>query len=1347
MERGGPQAVLRLFLFGSPRLENDGRHVSISRRKALALLAYLAASRRAHARDELAALLWAEQDQSGARTSLRRDLSILKQAIGDDVLTTDQQQVDVRLDGALWLDVARFDTLLDTARAHAHADGRICDDCAAHLTDAAALYAGNFMAGFSLPDSAAFEEWQFFEAERLRQRLAGALQRLIEWHIDRGEYERGIDYARRWLALDQLHEPAHRRLMQLYAWAGQQSAALRQYQECARLLKAELDAPPEEVTTALYEAIRLKQLPPPDRTAPPNGSSSAAPSGLHQTVRYCLAADGVRLAYAAIGNGPPLVKVANWLSHLEYDWQSPIWRHWLAGMARDHTLIRYDERGCGLSDWDVADMSFEAWVRDLETVVDAAGVQRFPLIGISQGGPIAIEYALRHPERVSHLVLYGTYARGKLKRNPSPQQVEEIDTLLKLIRLGWGRENPAFRQVFASLFIPDATLEQHRWFNDLQRASASPENAVRIVAGFNPIDVQAQAAQLRVPALVLHARNDQRVPFEEGRLLASLIPGARFVTLESRNHILLEHDQAWEQFQIEVRQFLAADTPPDQPSPPIELTGRSGPRHLPPVVGGFIGRAKELADIHNLIVADPACRLLALIGPGGNGKTRLAIEVAQRALAAFPDGVCFAPMASVAEAAFVPMALAEALNFNLAGTATLEAQVLNYLRDKQLLLILDNFEHVTAAAGWLADILAAAPRVKLLITSRERLNVQAEWVYAVGGMTFPPDDHRAADEGLSPDEYSAVSLFMQRARQAVVRFAPTPDDLSAIIRICQLVDGSPLAIELAAAWVNVLDCAAIAAEIQRGLDVLTAHRRDVAAHHRSMQAVFDQTWQRLPSAEQRVFKQLAVFRGGFLRPAAAQVAEASLDNLSTLVDKSLLRRDPAGRYQVHELLRQYAAARLAESPDDEARTFDRHGQYYAGFLADRFDDILNGRQLDLMQQTEAEIANLRAAWQWAVAHGHSQFMRPAVPTIWSFCEFRCRYLEGVNLLTQALDVLPARSADEALPPVRAHALVLLAWLLIRLGRLSEAEERATESLALHERLNLPPVPGVATDPRVALGILASIRGDTVAMTALGEQAVQLSEQHAHRWNRPYAYYLLARAALMQGDYDRAQINAQRASQAAQQSHDRWFLAYCLNELGNVALARDEFVSARDHFQASFVIRQEFDDREGMAIALNRLATAALRQGDTAEAGALYERSLGLYRELDDRGGLASTLNGLGFVAMACGNQTAAWGYYQQALAITHELRFAPLSLWVLLGVGELLLRTQRAERGVELLALVIHHPAGEREAARRAQHCLDRLGGALPSERYAASLQRGQAADLDTVSARLLTDLLVWQSM
>jgi pimeloyl-ACP methyl ester carboxylesterase len=256
-----------------------------------------------------------------------------------------------------------------------------------------------------------------------------------------------------------------------------------------------------------------------------------------------------------VGQGPPLVKAANWLSHLEYDWESPVWRHWLHGLSQHHRLIRYDERGCGLSDWDVADMSFEAWLNDLETVVDAVGVDRFPLLGISQGGAIAIAYAVRHPERVSRLILYGSYARGKLHRDLSAEKLLEAKTLIDLIKIGWGRENPAFRQVFSALFMPDGTPELFHAFNELQRVSSSPENAARIVSGFNEINVADLARQVTVPTLVLHARGDGRIPFEEGRLLAALIPNARFAPLESKNHVLLADEPAWQKFLIEFHRF------------------------------------------------------------------------------------------------------------------------------------------------------------------------------------------------------------------------------------------------------------------------------------------------------------------------------------------------------------------------------------------------------------------------------------------------------------------------------------------------------------------------------------------------------------------------------------------------------------------------------------------------------------------------------------------------------------------------------------------------------------------------------------------------------------------------
>jgi pimeloyl-ACP methyl ester carboxylesterase len=280
---------------------------------------------------------------------------------------------------------------------------------------------------------------------------------------------------------------------------------------------------------------------------------------IEQQIRYCTARDGVRIAHATIGSGPPLVKAANWLSHLEFDSHSPVWRHWIRELSRHHTLVRYDERGCGLSEWVVDEFSLDAWVRDLEAVVDALELERFPLLGISQGGPIAIAYTARHPERVSGLILCGSYARGRSHWNLSDRQREEGELLLRMISVGWGQDHAAFRQVFTSLFIPDCTPEQAHWFNELQRVSATPDNAARMVGAFHSLDVRPLAPRLDTPTLVLHGRGDLRVPFEEGQLLASLIPGARFVPLESRNHILLEGEPAWPRFLREVREFLGVE--------------------------------------------------------------------------------------------------------------------------------------------------------------------------------------------------------------------------------------------------------------------------------------------------------------------------------------------------------------------------------------------------------------------------------------------------------------------------------------------------------------------------------------------------------------------------------------------------------------------------------------------------------------------------------------------------------------------------------------------------------------------------------------------------------------------
>jgi pimeloyl-ACP methyl ester carboxylesterase len=288
--------------------------------------------------------------------------------------------------------------------------------------------------------------------------------------------------------------------------------------------------------------------------AAPAAESALPPS---QDIRFCMTVEGARLAYATMGEGPPLVKAANWLSHLDYDWQSSVWRHWLVELSNRFRLVRYDERGCGLSDWDVPEFSFEAWVRDLEAVVDAAGLDRFALLGISQGGPVAIAYAVRHPERVSRLVLLGAFAQGRRKRARRPEDLDLVEARINLVRVGWGRPDPQYRQMFLSRFLPEGTQDEWREFDELQRRSTSPENAWRFVQEFADIDVSDLAAKVSAPTLIACARREPDEMFEQSRVLASLIPNGRLVPLDSANHLLPERDPAWTQFLAELDAFFA----------------------------------------------------------------------------------------------------------------------------------------------------------------------------------------------------------------------------------------------------------------------------------------------------------------------------------------------------------------------------------------------------------------------------------------------------------------------------------------------------------------------------------------------------------------------------------------------------------------------------------------------------------------------------------------------------------------------------------------------------------------------------------------------------------------------
>jgi len=336
----------------------------------------------------------------------------------------------------------------------------------------------------------------------------------------------------------------------LYA-LGRQADALEAVRHLRRRLVGELGVDPSPAIEALESDVLGQRLP-----GLQPGREEPSPHEPSQRIQFCTTGDGTRIAYATSGDGPWLVKAANWMTHLDYDWTSPVWRHWLTDLSRDHRLLRYDERGCGLSDRDVT-FSFDAWVDDLEVVVDAAGVDRFPLLGVSQGGAVAIAYAVRHPERVSHLVLWGAYGLGRTARAETEVERREAELNVELARVGWGTDDPTFRQVFTSQFMPDGTREQWEEFNELQRMTCSPENAARFMQVFGEIDVLEIATQVRVPTLLMHSRDELRVPVSAATTLAGLIPDSQLVPLPSRNHILGADEPAWPSFLGELERFLA----------------------------------------------------------------------------------------------------------------------------------------------------------------------------------------------------------------------------------------------------------------------------------------------------------------------------------------------------------------------------------------------------------------------------------------------------------------------------------------------------------------------------------------------------------------------------------------------------------------------------------------------------------------------------------------------------------------------------------------------------------------------------------------------------------------------
>jgi predicted ATPase/DNA-binding SARP family transcriptional activator len=991
----------------------------------MALLAYLAVTNESHSRQSLANLLWPEYDERRARADLRRTLSVLNKILGRKRLVAKREMVSLNPQAGFWLDVNHFHKLLEQCKTHGHPPTAVCAACLTPLTEAVALYHDGFMAGFSLPDSANFDDWQYFQTEQLRSELSHTLERLIHCHYERAEFEVALAYAQQWLGLDGLNEIAHRRLMQLYAHTGQRAAALRQYQLCVGILREELGVTPSAETTALYKQIRAGEQ-----------------QGL---------------------NGPE----------------------------------RYNN-------------------------------------SLGQIGPLTVQTG--------------------------------------------------------STLAPD---------------HAAPDAAT--ILGATP-------------------------------LLHNL---------------------------------------PVQPTP-------------------FIGRRSELAEIAARL-ADPACQLLTLIGPGGIGKTRLALESAARTLPQrlFSDGVYFIPLAPSSQADFLISAIGHALRLSFYGPESFnenpKGQLLNYLRERKMLLVIDNFEYMLSGVDLLVEMLQVAPNLKILVTSRERLNVQAEWVLEIQGMRTPKEH-----EIETLEEYSVVQLFLQNARRTQADFMLTEEDKPYLIRICQLVGGMPLGIQLASAWVRFLSCKEIAKEIARSLDFLETSLRDVPERHRSLGVVFAHGWNLLSEEERRAYRQLSVFQGGFYRRAAAEVARASLPLLSTLADKSFLHRNAAGRYEMHEVLRQYAAEKLHENPEEEANTRTRHAEYYAAFLEERQEALKNNRQKQAVLEISEEVENVRVSWRWAIANKNVTIIAQSLESLYRFYEMRGWVSEGEAAFAKAVVSLyipanPQRNLDPQHEFVLGQLMARQGALCSRLGLADKARRLLEKSLTIFRHL---------------------------------EEPIQIA----------FSLNYLGAVARLQGAYQQARQLWQESLLIYRELGDRWGTAWSLNVMGHMAGELGEYLEARQLLEEGLAIHQEIGNHRGMAGSLNNLGYTLYLLGEYEKAQPLLREALTIRRELGYRRGIAISLNYLGQVADALDKVEEAKTYFYEALKIAMNIQDIPLVLDILVGLARVLVKEGKLEQAGALLYFPLYHPATGQTIRVRAHHLSAEL----------ASSTAGPAnvpASITTAKARVTTAL------